>query len=100
MFEDSTDSSSDNNQLKIKEFIPLEKASSLLFIMKVLRWSTEYPKPLGAIIEAFPQTTSISNMETLLKVVHNISHDHEGIPESDDTSTVIHGTILKSVNMK
>ena len=92
VFEDSNDSSSDNTQLKIKESIPLEKASSLLFIMKVLRWSTEYSKPLGTIIEALPRTTSISNMEKLLKVVHNISHDHEGVPESDNTSTVIHAT--------
>ena len=59
----------------VKELIPLEMCSSLLFVVKVLSWSPEYRKPLGAVIEALPQTNSFFIMEKLLTVAHNIHYD-------------------------
>ena len=62
----------------IKELIPLEMSSSLLFVVKVLSWSPEYRKPLGAVIDALPRTNSTFIMENLLTVAHDI-HDDETI---------------------
>ena len=79
--ESSIDTDSEELQLQIKELIPLEVAPSLLFIVKVLSWSPKYRKPLGAVIEALPQTNNMLIMEKLLKVAHDIHHDD--VPESD-----------------
>ena len=76
---------------KIKELIPLDIASSLLFVVKILGWSHQrYRKPLGAVIEALPRTTNLLINEMILKITHNID-DHsvdcvKDFLESESTS--------------
>ena len=82
---------------KVKELIPLEMASSLLFIVKVLSWSPRYRKPLGAVIEALPRTTSMFITEKLLIVAHDIQQ-HEDDVDSKLTNYVALNSALPLYN--
>ena len=66
---------------QIKELIPYNMAHTLLFVVKVIGWSPKYRKPLGAVVEAMPRTSSLFYTERLLKFVHDID-DTEVNPES------------------
>ena len=80
VFEESSLDVGGNLSLKIKELIPFEISSSLLFVVKVLNWSPRYRKPLGAVIEALPRTSNMFITEKLLLTAHDI-------PEYYDVST-------------
>ena len=99
VFEESSLSVLDDDILpRIKELIPLEMAPSLLFIVKVLSWSPKYRKPLGAVIEALPRTTSMFITEKLLVVAHNIQQQEDSTNLSelanDVADTTLDSTIL------
>ena len=58
---------------KIRDLIPLELASGLLFIVKLIGWAPRFRKPLGAVIEVVPRSTNLFFTERLLKIAHNIN---------------------------
>ena len=87
IFEESSLNTDDDEILpQIKELIPLEMGTSLLFIVKVLSWSPRYRKPLGAVIEALPRTNNMFIMEKLLVIAHDIHHNDKiiHVPKSSD----------------
>ena len=70
--EASLDGDGDDLLPRIKDLISLETAPSLLFVVKVLSWSPKYRKPLGAVVEALPQTNNMFITEKLLRIANNI----------------------------
>ena len=83
VFEESSLDIDGDLSLKIKELIPFEIASSLLFVVKVLSWSPKFRKPLGAVIEALPRTNNSFITEKLLLVAHDIQQDDGSLVEED-----------------
>ena len=57
---------------QIHEIIPFDLAIELLFIVKLIEWDPEFPKPLGAVIEAVPISNNFFFTKRLLQVTHNI----------------------------
>ena len=89
------DPKSINSNVKIKNFIPLETATKMLFIVKFLGWNKKYPFPLGIIVGAMPPGYSTSTRDMVLKIAHNINlqppqmpPDHPQLLPPNVTSTV------------
>ena len=66
------DPSSINDILKISNFIPMECAVKMLFIVKFVIWRKQFYFPLGVIVSALPCINSVSTQNRYLKVTHNI----------------------------
>ena len=76
-------SSLQSDQLpQIKELIPSDVSQNLLFVVQILGWSPKYWKPLGAVVEVLPFTSSLFFTERLFRIVHDIE-------ESDDNEFTI-----------
>jgi exoribonuclease R len=66
------DPKSINSTPKVSDFIPLEVAAKMLFVVKFLGWRKEYPYPLGIIIAALPPGHSCYSGELALRISNNI----------------------------
>ena len=55
----------------VSDFIPLECATKMLFIVKFLGWRQKYRFPLGIIVGALPAGYSVSSGD----LIHRIAHD-------------------------
>ena len=75
VFEESSLNIDEDLSLRIKELIPFEMASSVLFVVKILSWSPNFRKPLGAVVAVIPRTNNLFINEKLLLVAHDIQHN-------------------------
>ena len=66
------DPKSINSTPKVSNFIPLEVAAKMLFVVKFLGWQKKYPYPLGIIIAALPPGHSCYTGELALRISNNI----------------------------
>lgn len=66
------DPKSINSTPKVSNFIPLEVAAKMLFVVKFLGWQKKYPYPLGIIIAALPTGHSCYTGEVALRISNNI----------------------------
>lgn len=66
------DPSSIGSAPKVAQFIPLEVAKSMLFVVCYLRWKPRFTYPLGIVIKALPPCTSIT-AEKIFKYHYNIT---------------------------
>ena len=66
------DPKSINSTPKVSDFIPLEVAAKMLFVVKFLGWQKKYPYPLGIIIAALPPGHSSYTGELALRISNNI----------------------------
>ena len=57
---------------KISDFIPLDVAKSMVFVVYYLRWRRNLIYPLGIIVGALPSAQSLLAGLTLLKIEHNV----------------------------
>ena len=64
--EESLEITDENSIPRPKDLIPLELASQLLFVVKLIGWKpAKYRKPLGAVVEAFPRSTKFFTKKLL-----------------------------------
>ena len=89
------DPKSINSNVKIKNFIPLETATKMLFIVKFIGWNKKYRFPLGIIVGAMPPGYSIGTGDMVLRITNNIylqrpqmPPDHPQLLPPNVTSTV------------
>ena len=66
------DPKSINSSAKVNNFIPLEVAIKMLFMVKFLGWQKKYSYPLGIIVAALPSGHSPYTGELLLRISNNI----------------------------
>ena len=66
------DPSSIKNGPKVSNFIPMERATEMLFIVKFLGWTEQFPYPLGIIVGALPSGNSVVNAELALTLANNV----------------------------
>ena len=66
------DPKSINSSAKVNNFIPLEVATKMLFMVKFLGWQKKYSYPLGIIVAALPSGHSPYTGELLLRISNNI----------------------------
>ena len=66
------DPKSINSSTKVNNFIPLEVATKMLFMVKFLGWQKKYSYPLGIIVGALPSAQSPYTGELLLRISNNI----------------------------
>ncbi len=67
------DPKSINSSAKVNNFIPLEVATKMLFMVKFLGWQKKYSYPLGIIVAALPSGHSPYTGELLMRISNNIS---------------------------
>jgi exoribonuclease R len=66
------DPKSINSSAKVNNFIPLEVATKMLFMVKFLGWQKKYSYPLGIIVAALPSGHSPYTGELLLRISNSI----------------------------
>ena len=66
------DPKSINRNAKVNNFIPLEVATKMFFMVKFLGWQKKYSYPLGIIVAALPPGHSPYTGELLLRISNNI----------------------------
>ena len=66
------DPKSINGSAKVNNFIPLEVATKMLFMVKFLGWQRKRSYPLGIIVAALPPGHSPYTGELLLRISNNI----------------------------
>ena len=86
------DPSSINDTLKISNFIPMECAVKMLFIVKFVVWEMRFPYPLGVIVSALPCVNTVSTQCRYLKISHNILPT----PQIDEKAAVSVATRVRS----
>ncbi len=88
------DPKSINSSAKVNNFIPLEVATKMLFMVKFLGWQKNYSYPLGIIVAALPSGHSPYTGELLLRISNSIPliscpGEETQISTHEDTYTVI-----------
>ena len=85
------DPKSINSSPKMNNFIPMECAVKMLFIVKFLGWRARFAYPLGIIVGAMPAGYSVSAGDLVLRIVHNIpfapSHSPIALPSTTPQNT-------------
>ena len=66
------DPNSLKNIPKMNNFIPMESAAKMLFIVKFLGWRKRFPYPLGIIVGALPCGDSPLTGDMVLRIAHSI----------------------------
>lgn len=66
------DPKSINSSPKVSNFIPIECAVNMLFIVKFLGWRKKYSYPLGIIVGALPRGHSVSTGDMVLRISNGI----------------------------
>ena len=66
------DPKSINSSPRMNNFIPMECAVKMLFIVKFLGWRAKFPYPLGIIVGAMPAGYSVNTGDLVLRIAHNI----------------------------
>ena len=66
------DPKSINSSVKVSNFIPLEVATKMLFMVKFLGWQKKFSYPLGIIVAALPPGHSPYTGELVLRISNNI----------------------------
>ena len=61
-----------NDTPKMNNFIPVECAVKMLFIVKFLGWRKRFPYPLGIIVGALPRGNSPITGDMVLRIAHNV----------------------------
>lgn len=61
-----------NSTPKVSNFIPLQVAAKMLFIVRFLGWQSKYPYPLGIIVAALPPSHSQYTAELVLRISNNV----------------------------
>ena len=87
------DPKSINSTAKVNNFIPLEVATKMLFMVKFLGWQKKYSYPLGIIVAALPSGHSPYTGELLLRISNNIpltscSNKETQVSTLEDTYTL------------
>lgn len=85
------DPKSINSSPKMNNFIPMECAVKMLFVVKFLGWRAKFAYPLGIIVGAMPAGFSVSAGDLVLRIVHNIpfapSYSPIGLPSTAPQNT-------------
>lgn len=66
------DPASINKCPRMNNFIPMQCAVNMVFIVKFLRWRKQFNYPLGIIVGALPSGQSIESGDLLLRVAHSV----------------------------
>ena len=66
----------------VSDFIPLECATKMLFIVKFLGWRQKYRFPLGIIVSALPAGYSVSSGDLIHRIAHDVPLTPALVPES------------------
>lgn len=66
------DPKSINSNPKMSNFIPMECARNMLFVVKFLGWREQFPYPLGIVVGALPPGYSASTGDVTLRLAHSI----------------------------
>ena len=85
------DPASINTCPRMNNFIPMDIAVNLIFVVKFLRWRKGFNYPLGIIVGALPQGNSEDTGNLLLKVAHGVPLV-ERCPMSSLPSKILHTT--------
>ena len=66
------DPASINKCPRMNNFIPMQCAVNMVFIVKFLRWRKRFNYPLGIIVGALPSGQSVESGDLLLRVAHSV----------------------------
>ena len=73
------DPASINKCPRMNNFIPMQCAVNMVFIVKFLRWRKQFNYPLGIIVGALPSGQSIESGDLLLRVAHSVPLDEQQV---------------------
>ena len=73
------DPASINKCPRMNNFIPMQRAVHMVFIVKFLRWRKQFNYPLGIIVGALPSGQSIESGDLLLRVAHSVPLEEQQV---------------------
>ena len=73
------DPSSINKCPRMNNFIPMQRAVNMVFIVKFLRWRKQFNYPLGIIVGALPSGQSVESGDLLLRVAHCVPLEEQHV---------------------
>ena len=73
------DPASINKCPRMNNFIPMQCAIHMVFIVKFLRWRKQFNYPLGIIVGALPSGQSIESGDLLLRVAHSVPLEEQQV---------------------